>query len=134
MMKKVKTTVLTESQEDYLEAILRLSAGKEGARVTDIASELTVKKSSVTEALRGLAARKLLRCDPYSLVKLTPLGAARAGKVSRNHGRIRDLLVSVLKISPARAETNACRMEHSLDQEVLDRLLACLAGKVTRRP
>ena len=48
---------LTPSQEDYLEAVYRISEEKKAARAKDIADRLNVRASSVTAALRTLAAR-----------------------------------------------------------------------------
>ena len=43
---------LTPSQEDYLEAVYRISEEKKAARAKDIADRLNVRASSVTAALR----------------------------------------------------------------------------------
>ena len=50
---------LTPSQEDYLEAVYRISEEKKAARAKDIADRLNVRASSVTAALRTLAALEL---------------------------------------------------------------------------
>ncbi len=52
-----KTTTI--SQEDYLEAILRIFNEKKGVRVKDIASQLNVRNSSVTTALKKSCQRWL---------------------------------------------------------------------------
>ena len=61
---------LTPSQEDYLEAVYRISEEKKAARAKDIADRLNVRASSVTAALRTLAALELVHYAPYDLITL----------------------------------------------------------------
>lgn len=109
-------------QEDYLEAILRLTRRKGVARARDIAENLTVHKSTVTAALRALAAKGLLEYSPYEHATLTAGGLERAQRVSEQHGRLRRFLAEVLLLDEQTAEINACRMEHAMDPDVVERL------------
>ncbi len=113
---------LTASLEDYLEAILFLVRRNRVARVRDIAGELKVGMSSVTSALKSLAGRKLVNYDPYQFVTLTDRGGELAEQVSRRHYDIRRFLCDVLGLDAQEAEANACRMEHAVDEAVLERL------------
>ena len=113
---------ITSAQEDYLEAILRLAREKGAARVRDIADALSVHKSTVTAALKNLAARKLVNYSPYEMTTLTPKGQALAEEIEEHHASIRQFLTDVLLIDDATAEENACRMEHAMDDVVLARL------------
>jgi DtxR family Mn-dependent transcriptional regulator len=109
-------------QEDYLEAILELTRRKGVARARDIAQSLAVHKSTVTAALRALAGKGLLAYSPYEYASLTPGGMALAQRVSDQHGRLRSFLANVLLMDEKTAETNACRMEHAMDPDVVERL------------
>lgn len=113
---------VSTSTEDYLEAILRLVAEKGAARVRDIAAALSVHKSTVSATLKGLSEKGLVKYSPYEIATLTPQGQEIAQNVSGRHEVIRRFLTEVLAISNDAAETNACRMEHILDVEVLERL------------
>lgn len=115
---------LSAALEDYLRAIVRLRDQKGAARVRDLAAALDVHKSSVTGALRSLADKGLVRYAPYEIATLTASGRRAAARIVRRHDVIRDFLVEVLSVAPAAAEANACRMEHGLDQDVLERLRA----------
>jgi DtxR family transcriptional regulator, Mn-dependent transcriptional regulator len=115
-------TLLSTSAEDYLEAILRLVADKGAARVRDIAAALSVHKSTVSATLKSLAEKGLVNYAPYEIATLTERGRRIARDVSGRHEVLRRFLGEVLGVSEAAAETNACRMEHILDSEVLDRL------------
>jgi len=113
--------LLSTSTEDYLEAILRLIVEKGVARVRDIAAALSVHKSTVSSALKALSEKGLVNYSPYEITTLTPRGQEIAQNVSGRHEVIRRFLIEVLAVSDDAAEINACRMEHILDAEVLDR-------------
>jgi len=116
------STHLTATLEDYLEAILHVVAEKGEARVNDIAAELSVHKSTVTAALKRLARERMVNYSPYASATLTARGRKEARRVARRHRVIRDFLMAVLAVAPESADENACRMEHVVDKDVLDRL------------
>jgi len=113
---------LTASQEDYLETILGLIRQTGNARVRDIAERLSVAKSSVTFALRGLAKHGLVDYEPYQLVSLTKEGQAAAERVRRRHTGLSCFLQEVLDVDEIIAETNACRIEHAVTDGLVRRL------------
>lgn len=113
---------LTTSQEDYLEAILGLIRQTGNARVRDIAERLSVAKSSVTFALRGLAKRKLVNYQPYQLISLTSEGQAIAERIRRRHKDLSRFLQEVLDVDKAIAEGSACRIEHAVPDGLVRRL------------
>ncbi len=120
MVKRSKK--LTRRLEDYLEAVLVLVRRDGVARVSDIASATNVSKSSVTAALKHLAEDGLVHHDPYQFVTLTPPGLALAEKVLDKHKLLTVFLTDVLRINATEAEENACRMEHVMDDMVLERM------------
>lgn len=124
MSKGNPETGMTASQEDYLEAILQLSEERRVARSKEIAERLNVTKASVTGALRQLKASGLVNHDPYSYITLTEEGERIARDVTRRHEILADFLFRVLGLDECAAGENACRIEHAIDQEVLDRLVA----------
>ena len=113
---------LSATLEDYLEAISRLVAQDGVARVRDIAAEMSVHKSTVTSALKGLAEKGLVNYSPYEVITFTSKGKKAAAEVTRRHEIIQRFLADVLSVGEDVAEANACRMEHVVDGEVLDRL------------
>ena len=117
---------ISSTLEDYLEAILRLMTDQGAARVRDIAKALSVSNSSVTVALQRLAEKQLVNYSPYELVTLTESGQEVAKEVYRRHEIIHRFLTEVLSVNEEQAEANACRMEHAVDRDVLDRLLQFL--------
>lgn len=115
---------LSSSMEDYLEAIYHLERDKRIARVRDIADRLGVKMSSVSSALKGLSSRGLISYDPHQFITLTPSGIEKAREIVRRHEILKRFLSRVLQVDAAVAEENACRMEHHLDPDVTEKLVA----------
>lgn len=114
---------LSESLEDYLEAILHIEEQKNAARPKDIARRLGVSAPSVTGALQNLAARGLVNYRPYDLVTLTSRGRRVARDVIRRHEGLRRFFTDLLRIDAAEADRVACDMEHALPPHVLSRLV-----------
>jgi DtxR family transcriptional regulator, Mn-dependent transcriptional regulator len=129
----ITAKTLTTTMEDYLEAIAWLVGDSGSARVRDIAAALTVHKSTVTAALRTLAEKGLVNYAAYEHATLTAAGRKIADDVIRRHEIVRSFLMQVLALNSDVADANACRMEHILDAEVLDRL-ACFAEFVKKCP
>jgi len=121
-MMKNASVPLSPSQEDYLEAVLDLERTGRVARVRDIARRLNVGMSSVSIALRALGERGLVNYDPYQVVTLTERGERLGRLVTRRHEVLQAFLTDVLGIDAALAQSNACRMEHAIDDTVLQRL------------
>lgn len=65
---------LTPSMEDYLEMIYRLSHKQGYTRVVDIANSLNVQPPSVSRMIRKLRTRRLLTCERYGIIKMSPEG------------------------------------------------------------
>jgi len=112
----------SESQEDYLEAILAIIEQKGGVRAKDIAERLGVTSASVTGALRSLSERGLLTHAPYDVIALTARGRKLAADVTRRHRLLHRFLVEVLGVDADEAQGIACRMEHALSPDVTERL------------
>ena len=113
---------LSESLEDYLEAIYHIVSAKQAARASDISARLGVNRSSVTGALRALAERELVNYAPYDIVTLTAEGERAAGDIVHRHEVLRDFFVGVLAVDDGLADSAACGMEHHVGKVVLRRL------------
>ncbi len=114
---------LTASQEDYLEAIFEISQEKMAARAKDIATYLNVRASSVTGALRTLGSMGLINYAPYDLITLTDEGRVVAEDIVHRHNVLKDFLINVLGIDHDEANETACKMEHSVPETIVDRLI-----------
>ncbi len=114
---------LSESLEDYLEAIFCIIQEKQAARAKDISKWLKVGRSSVTGALHALADRGLINYAPYDVITLTDEGNSIARGVARRHEVLRDFFVKVLAVDAIEADTAACKMEHAVSKGILQRFV-----------
>ncbi len=118
---------VTPVQEDYLEAIFFLTENGGIARSKDIVLQLNAHKSTVSNTLRVLQQRKLVHFEPYGLIKLSDEGFVVAQKVASKHRLLKDFLHKILLLDEITAEKNACRIEHVVDVEVIERLSVFIA-------
>ncbi len=119
---------MTQSTEDYLEAIFVLSKAGEGARVRDIAAALHVKMPSVNKAVLELKRLGLVDQEPYQNVMLTARGRRLGRTILGRHNLLRDFLLK-LGVSPDVAGQDACLMEHFLSAETLEKIRDFVAAR-----
>jgi DtxR family Mn-dependent transcriptional regulator len=119
---------MTQSLEDYLEMVSFLSDEGE-VRVTDIAARLGVSKPSVLAALKILETRGLLDHERYRSVSLTRLGIAQAQEIRKRHSLLTSFLMDIVGVGPENAEKDACKMEHLLSEESLEKIRALVKSK-----
>ena len=113
---------LTQSMEDYLEAVAVLEKKNKIARVRDISGLLKVKASSVTAALDNLSKNNLVIHERYGYVQLTPKGEKLAADVAKKHRVLTKFLSEILNIDPGVAAEDACKMEHSISPSTFEKL------------
>ncbi len=114
---------LTPSLEDYLKAILIINLDKKVVRVKDIVEKLGVKASSVVEAMNNLKDKDLVNQEKYGYIDLTSEGAKLAKNIYKKHKSLYKFMRSVLGVDINTAEEDACRIEHYVSKETLDRIV-----------
>ena len=117
------TQRLTASLEDYLEAISELIAGNGHAHTKEIAEKLNVKMPSVTGALRQLDKMGYIVYSAHYPVELTAEGKRVADEVVRRHEVLKNFFTGVLGLSPEKAESTACYLEHAVDGDTIQRFV-----------
>ena len=117
---------ISPTMEDYLEQIYHLQEEGRVARSKDVAEKLGVTKGTVTGTLKTLAAKGLIDHQPYSYITLTDAGEKAALEIIRRHEVLKDFFENVLRLQSEAAEANACRIEHAVDDDLMDRLVAFL--------
>lgn len=115
-------TPISNALEDYLKAIYIISNTKSGVRITDIALRLGLSKPSVNRAVNSLKKYGLVSHEPYGDITLTERGREIGETVSRRHYMIREFLVNVLSLTEDEAENEACRIEHNISQNTVDKM------------
>ena len=117
---------LSANMEDYVEAVLFCADEKGLARVSDIRDMLGVKTPSVTGAMKLLAEGGYVKHEPYRGIMLTAKGRRAAEDVKKRHAILSRFLTDVLGVNPKTADMDACKMEHAVGKETLEKLHAYL--------
>lgn len=109
---------ITQSNEDYLEAILLLE--KNGStRSIDVANSLNVSKAAVSIAMNELINKELVTKAKYGDIFLTEKGRKIATETLNKHALLRKFLVSI-GVDGETAEEECCKIEHILSDKTLE--------------
>ena len=114
---------LNRAGEDYLKAILLLQRRNGSVRSLDIARLLGVSKPSVCVAVKLLREGGFLSMDEDKHIQLTDIGRETAEAVFEKHRILSECLIT-LGVDPVTADKDACRMEHIVSPETIDRMNA----------
>jgi DtxR family transcriptional regulator, Mn-dependent transcriptional regulator len=109
---------MSESVEEYLEAIYAYNERGELAKNQDLSERLKISPPSVTQMIQKLADEGLVTYEPYKGVLLTGIGTAEAQKIVRKHRLLERFLHDSLGLDINKVHLEACRMEHSIGDEV----------------
>jgi len=115
---------LTTKEEDYLETIFRLSEQLDEVGISDVAKERGVTLPTVISAVTRLKRDGLISKQHYGKIHLNPTGRKRAREIYKRHKAIKAFLIEILELSPGIAEKEACRMEHAMQPETINRLVS----------
>jgi DtxR family manganese transport transcriptional regulator len=107
-----------EIAEDYVELIGDLIARTGEARAADIARELGVKQSTVSNVLARLSRDGLVTALPYRSIFLTEKGEQLAEMARTRHGIVQNFLLA-LGVPRDIATIDAEGMEHHVSAETL---------------
>ncbi len=106
------------STEDYIKAIYKLEGKGEKATTSALAAQLEVADASITDMIKKLSERGLLRYEPYQGVELTPKGRKVALATVRRHRLWEMFLVQFLGFSWDKVHDEAERLEHVTSDEL----------------
>ena len=110
-----------ESAEDYLEAILKIQEQKGNVRSIDIVDELNYSKPSISIAMKKLRENGYIEMDNNGLITLNPSGREIAERIYERHKLLSSLLCS-LGVDKNRAQEEACKIEHDIDDDTFRRI------------
>ncbi|MEM3078748.1 MAG: metal-dependent transcriptional regulator [Thermoproteota archaeon] len=119
---KTSSEEVSPAVEEYLECIYRLQEKEGVARTSSIVKSLRVVPGTVTNTVEKLEKDGFVTHVSYRGVRLTEKGRRIALKVVRRHRLSERLLVDILKMEWDRVHETACRLEHSLTDEVVKHL------------
>ena len=114
---------LSFAEENYLKAIYHLQPeGEKPVSTNEIAEAMQTKAASVTDMIKRLSAKKLVRYKKYYGVTITDSGRRSALLVIRKHRLWETFLVEKLKFNWDEVHEVAEQLEHIRSQLLISRL------------
>jgi DtxR family Mn-dependent transcriptional regulator len=110
---------VTAAIEEYLECIYKLQEKSGVARTSEMVKSLNVAPGTVTNTVEWLEKQDMVTHKPYKGVKLTQKGRKIALRVIRKHRLSERLLVDILHMGRDRAHDAACKLEHSITDDMI---------------
>ncbi len=114
---------LSQSLEDYLEAIYIIGLNNKVVRVKEVACFLDVKTPSVVDAVSKLTESGLVSHEKYGYLDLTKEGSKFAGMIYLKHEKIYKFFKDVLIVSEEVSKKDACKIEHYISKETMDHMI-----------
>jgi DtxR family Mn-dependent transcriptional regulator len=116
-------TMLSTAEENYLKAVFKLESEIKGPVPTGaLAHSFGIQAPSVTDMVKKLAEKKLLRYEKSKGVRLTDKGKKIAVTVVRKHRIWETFLVQTLEFRWDEVHPLAEQLEHVHSEELIDRL------------
>ena len=115
-----------ENLEEYLELFYKLSASGKPIKTTEVAKELRTTSGNVSQALKKLKSKGLIKYEPYKEIELTDKGKIIGKEISEKHEIAEQFLEEVLNLDPKQAHEEACRIEHAISRETAEKLSGLL--------
>lgn len=115
--------MITSAEENYLKAILSISL-KEDSKVStnSISREIGTSAASVSDMLKKLQDKKLIKYEKYKGVELSKKGEIKAINILRKHRLWETFLVNNLGFNWGEVHDVAEQLEHIKSSELIDRL------------
>jgi DtxR family Mn-dependent transcriptional regulator len=107
--------------EEYLEIVYMIQIKNKKVHTTNVASALHVNPASVTEMFQKLSTEGYINYEKYSGVTLTQKGKKIAILTKKKHDTLKKFLM-ILGIDETIADTDACKIEHSVHTETMRKL------------
>lgn len=118
---------LSQSEENYIKAIYALSNEETGLISTnDLADKMATKASSVTDMLKKLTEKQLLKYTKYQGCSLSDKGKSIALSIVRKHRLWEVFLVDKLQFGWEEVHEIAEQLEHIQSLQLTDKLEAFL--------
>jgi len=132
--KEFESGTVTHSVSHHLAAIADLTERHGYARAVDVARHLNITRGSISLALKPLKSRGLVLEDHNRFLMLSDQGRQIVDRIRERRRLVQRFFQDMLGVDPDQAETDACKVEHLLSDEVCERLDAFLRSRPRRRP
>ncbi len=117
---KQNSVEITHSILHYLFAIESLHQKNGYARGVDIAQNLWITAGSCSIGLKNLLKKDLIKEDENKMISLSKLWKEVVKKARYNKEILLNFFINTLKLDENIAQTNACKVEHILSDEVIE--------------
>ncbi len=114
--------MITSGLQDYIELIYSSSSKNINIRAVDIANHFKISRASVSEALIRLADLDLIVYEGRKGIKITEKGEKEAKNILKKHLILEKFFTEVLGMDSVISSKNACRIEHVIDEELIDKI------------
>jgi len=115
--------MITLSEENYLKAIWAISLNNEAKASTNaIADEISTSAASVSDMLKKLQDKELIKYEKYQGVELSEKGNNLATSIIRKHRLWETFLVKKMNFNWGEVHDIAEQLEHIQSPELVDRL------------
>ena len=113
---------MTQTEENYLKALHRLSQNQEPVTVKRIASLLDIKMPTVNSMIKNLADKKLIKYEKYKAIELTEKGRKQALLILRKHRLTELFLKNVMGLGWEEVHDIAEQVEHLKSERFFNRI------------
>lgn len=113
---------LTVAEENYIKAIFHLQQGEGNVSTNQLAASLHTKPASVTDMLKKLKLKNLLKYEPYQGVRLSKEGKREALTIVRKHRLWEYFLVDKLHFGWDEVHEVAEELEHVSSKKLVEKL------------
>lgn len=110
------------TEENYLKAIYKLSETSEQVTTTELANLLNIRSATVTDMMKKLATKKLIRYEKYKGLHLTEKGRLIGIRIIRKHRLWETFLVEKMSFRWDEVHDIAEQLEHIQSDELVNRL------------
>jgi DtxR family transcriptional regulator, Mn-dependent transcriptional regulator len=112
----------SESVEEYVEGIFRLQREVDRVSTGEVATYMCVSPGSASTMLKKLAELGLAEHEPYQGIRLTAFGEKVAKQLTRAHRILERFLVDHLELPWDDVHELACKLEHYISEDIIDRI------------
>jgi len=122
---------VTSATEEYLEIIYKLQRKSGVATTSDLVRLLKVAPGTVTNTIARLERESFVIHEPYRGVRLTEKGQRIALRTIRKHRLSERLLTDLLNVEWEKVHEAACKLEHSISDEIAKKIEKALGHPKT---
>ncbi|MBP3218536.1 MAG: metal-dependent transcriptional regulator [Lachnospiraceae bacterium] len=120
-----------ESAEDYLESILMLKEQLGEVRSIDIVNKMNYSKPSISIAMKKLRENGYIEMDENGYITLLQPGLEIAQRIYQRHRLLEKVLIAI-GVEPKKAEDEACKIEHDIDDDTYDKIRLFYENKLSK--